>query len=290
MTPTAPDPASSAAPDVLCSNPACGAANRAGTRFCATCGTAIAGAAPSMPPPAPIAPPQPPRFNGMGHGSIPTDRSVDVAMAAEWAHNHAVQALGAMHAEITASTPPSGLSAVILKKAIGNPLRFRCQISVQPTGPTSSRISFGVKVDWGSTMLMLGLIAAIGVFNLMFLTMSVGLWAPLFSACALGWAVYDYAIAVPNRIAGHLSGLLSGAPAAAPAPSQPQPAPASPAPAAAVTPIRPQPAVGATESAPAASDDGDIVTRIEKLSTLKDRGLISEAEFERRRADLLDRL
>lgn len=271
MTQAAPDPSS----DSVCANPACGAANRAGTRFCAACGTPLSGQSAS-PPAAP--PPEPPRYQP-AVTSMPASpgTSVDVAMAAEWAYNHASQALQAMQAEIAVQSPPSALTAVILKKAIGNPLRFRCQLAVLPTGPATSRITYAIKVEWNSTFLMLGLIAAAGAFNIMFLTMSVGLWAPLLSAVALGWAVYDYAIGLPNRLGGQLHKALAGA---APVPPQ--------APAAAPQPVA-QPVV-AEPSVPAPVAEDDIVARIEKLATLRDKGLITDAEFERRRAEWLDRL
>ena len=193
-------------PQSLCSNPACGAANRAGTRFCASCGTALSPAQAAAPvQPAYTPPPQPPRFHGpTGLQPVTTDKSADVQMAPEWAFHHAVQALQAMQCEIDSQTPPHNLTATLNKKSIGNPIRFRCQVTVQPTGATSSRIAYGIKVDWNSTFLILGILVAAAAFNIMFLTMSIGLWAPLLSVASVSWAAYDYAIGIPNLSLIHI--------------------------------------------------------------------------------------
>ena len=306
MTQTASDPSG----DSLCPNPACGAANRTGTRFCAACGTALAGAPPvSVAPPEtprsetprpesprPESPPQPPRYQpaAIGYAPVAADKSVDVAMAAEWAYNHATQALQAMGADIAVQNPPSALTAVILKKTIGNPLRFRCQVTIQPTGPATSRITYGVKVDWHSTILILGVLAGVGAFNLMFLTVAVGYWVPLLSAAALGWAVYDYAIAIPNKLADELYKRLVAGPQVAPVPAPGAPSNVTPLPHVGAPPVASShaapPPVVAAPVAPAPAADDDIIVRLEKLAMLKDKGLISAAEFDSRRAELLDRL
>ena len=284
MTQIAPEMSS----DTLCPNPACGAANRAGTRFCASCGTSLGGTSSGGAPTpqlVPVMPPQPPRFQAQA-GMVPvaTDKSADVQLAPEWAYNHLTQALQGMNAEIVTQSPPAGLSAVLSRKAIGNPIRFRCQAVIQATGPASSRIAYGIKVDWHSTILMLGLLTGIGAFNLMFLTMSVGLWAPLLSAVALGWAVYDYSIAVPNKLAGELHKRLMAGPQVAPAPAPVAPSNITPMPHVAPPPV------AASPVAPAPAADDDIIVRLEKLAVLKDKGLISATEFDNRRAELLDRL
>lgn len=286
-------------PQSLCSNPACGAANRAGTRFCASCGTALSAAQAATPAqPAYIPPPQPPRFNSSsGLQPLATDKAADVQMAPEWAFHHVVQALQAMQGQIDSQTPPHGLTATLNKKSIGNPICFRCQVSVKPTGPTSSRIVYGIKVDWNSTFLMLGILVAAGAFNILFLTMSIGPLAPLLSVVAIGWAAYDYAIGMPNRLAADLQKrlLTPATPAALPPVQQPAPQAApsnvTPLPTAAAPSFTPQVFTPAPDPVPAQpSDSDDIVARIEKLAALKDKGLISEAEFDKRRAELLDRL
>lgn len=283
--------------DFTCTNPACGVSLRAGTRFCATCGTATGVADTSGPaaPPQPPQPPFPPRgsggLGGMSGGyaaGVVTDRSIDVQMAAEWAYNHATQALQSLNAEVNGAAP-GPITAIIPYKSLGNPVRFNCQINIQPAGPASTRLSYGIKVDWGSTMLIMGILVAFGLFNVMFLTGVVGPLAPLASVVSIGWAAYDFAVAVPNKLAAQLQKRLAQAPsqpASAPAPSNVTPI--SPTFTPMQQPAAPQPAAPAP--APAAPEPDDIVARIEKLATLRDKGLLSEAEFDKRRAELLDRL
>jgi len=286
--------------DFTCTNPACGVTLRAGTRFCATCGTAAGPAAPPQPP----QPPFPSRgvggIGGLGGGyatGVVADRSIDVQMAPEWAYNHATQALQSLNAEVSGAAP-GPIMAVIPYKSLGKPVRFNCQINIQPAGPVTTRFSYGVKVDWGSTMLIMGILGAFGLFNVMFLTGVVGPLAPLASIAALGWAAYDYAVAVPNKLAGQLQKRL------ALAPSQPgavqEPAPSNVTPISPVftqapvsQPVAPQvvtPQPVAPAPAAPSPEPEDIVARIEKLAALRDKGLLSEAEFDKRRTELLDRL
>ncbi len=310
-------PAAPQSGDLTCTNPACGATNRAGTRFCASCGTALGASAntggavppvqPAPPPFAPPPPPQPPHFRpqaGSLNGPATMDKSVDVQMAPEWAFNLASQSLTSLGAEIETQNAPFGLTALIPNRSIGKPLRFRCQVRVDANSGGISRISYGIKVDWNSTFLLLGIVGGISLFNLFFLTAFVGLFAPLCAIGAIGWVVYDLSAGIPNKLGNALQkALKDGAPAvraangqsAAPMPAPaPAPAPApvpAPVPVAPVAPVAEIPATPAPQSLQEpTSEEADIVARIEKLAALKERGLLSEAEFEKRRTDLLDRL
>ena len=235
-----------------------------------------------------------PNFAG-NVGAVPTDRTLDLPMATHQAYAHLTEALQSMSADITQPHHPTGLLASIPYKSLGTPLRFRCQAILQPTGPSATRLSYGIKVDWSSTFVVLGILAAAGLINIMFLSMWVGVLAPLCSIGAIGWAVYDYAVGIPNRLAAQVQKKLAAAPSAQPAYSAPAPVqPVQPAPVAA--PVTgpslvktPDPAPDPAP-APIQTSEDDVIAKIEKLAVLKGKGLISDAEFEQRRTELLDRL
>lgn len=326
MTTPAPLPPQSAAPsgEVVCGNAACGASNRAGMRFCASCGTPLnstAGATPTGPQPSapvPPAPPQPPvsgqrsygPMGGLGGGlggaaSMNNAKSLDLALPQEAAFYQVTQAVQNLNGEVQTQTPPPGLSAVFARKSLGSPIRFRAQVLVAASGPNSSRVTYGVSVEWGSTFMMLGIFVAFGLFNIMFLSMSTGLFAPLLSIAAIGLAVYDYAVRLPNKIGEEFRARLSSMPAPPVTPTDqrygspfdPRPTPAQtpapmPAPAPVPTPVTeaPMPETAPTPPPAPAVTEADIVRKIEQLSSLKDRGLLTEVEYERRRNELLDRL
>jgi hypothetical protein len=199
-----------------------------------------------------------------------------------------------MNVDVTQPNPPGGVMAVIPYKSLGTPLRFRFHATMQTTGPSSSRIAYGIKVDWSSTFVVLGILVAIGLINIMFLSMWVGVIAPLCSIAGIGWAVYDYAVGIPNRLAAQVEKKLVTtpspqdtyiAPAPAPAPVDATPQAPSTAPSLVKAPL-PAPA----PTTLAASSEDDVIAKIEKLAVLKTKGLISDAEFEQRRTELLDRL
>jgi hypothetical protein len=244
-------------------------------------------------------PPIRPNFAGAA-GAVPTDRSLDLATTPDRVYASLTDALQSLGADITNPHQPSGLLAVIPYKSLGTPLRFRCQAIIQPT-PSGSRLAYGIKVDWSSTFVVLGILVAIGVINIMFLSMWVGVLAPLCSIGGIGWAVYDYAVGIPNKLAAQVQKKLASAPSAQPAysatapvqPAQPAPAP-MPAAAPVTAPVTGPSLVKTPDPAPApvpasASED-DVIAKIEKLAVLKGKGLISDAEFEQRRTELLDRL
>ena len=241
-----------------------------------------------------------PNFAG-NVAAVPTDRTLDLPMATHQAYAHLTEALQSMSADITQPHHPTGLLASIPYKSLGTPLRFRCQAVLQPTGPSATRLSYGIKVDWSSTFVVLGILVAVGLINIMFLSMWVGVLAPLCSIGGIGWAVYDYAVGIPNKLAAQVQKKLASAPAAQPAysatapvqPAQPAPTP-MPAAAPVAAPVTgpslvktPDPAPA---PAPASASEDDVIAKIEKLAVLKGKSLISDAEFEQRRTELLDRL
>lgn len=230
-----------------------------------------------------------PNFAG-NVAAVPTDRTLDLPMATHQAYAHLTEALQSMSADITQPHHPTGLLASIPYKSLGTPLRFRCQAVLQPTGPSATRLSYGIKVDWSSTFVVLGILVAVGLINIMFLSMWVGVLAPLCSIGGIGWAVYDYAVGIPNKLAAQVQKKLATAPVQ---PVQPAPTP-MPAAAPVAAPVTgpslvktPDPAPA---PAPASASEDDVIAKIEKLAVLKGKGLISDAEFEQRRTELLDRL
>lgn len=79
---------------------------------------------------------------------------------------------------------------------------------------------------------------------------------------------------------------LADEPAAAP---QPDPAPATPD-AAVQPPAAPAPTAAPVPTAAAADSADDVIAMIEKLAGLRDRGILSESEFDAKKTELLSRL
>lgn len=278
-SPIPPSPAAGQTAETTC--PSCGASNRAGTRFCASCGAGLTAQAPPPPPVPPIAPPHG-RFGygAAGFGQMATDTNLDVGLPPDQAFLHAERVLAAMNADIVSATPATSLSAILPHKGFGKPLRFRTQINLQPAGPGRSRVSYGVKIDWNSAFMVMAIVGGLGVFNILFMTAAIGILAPLCSVVAFGWLIFDYQSGIPAKIGRQLGQRLS----AAPQQSQPQPGPQyTPQPAPTPAPFsRPQGQAGETEA--------DIIAKIEKLAALHEKGLLSSEEFDKRRGELLDRL
>jgi len=210
-------------------------------------------------------------------GQITTDSHVEVGLTQDQAFTHAEQVLTAMKADFAATMRPTSLSAVLPYKGLGRPLRFRTQVNVQPVGPGRCRLSYGVKVDWGSTFMVMAIVGGLGVFNILFMTAAIGILAPLCSVVAFGWLIYDYHSGIPTKIGRQLAQRLN----APPPQTQPQPTP---------QPFAPTPAPFPPPQSGAGDTEADIIAKIEKLAALHEKGLLSSEEFDKRRGELLDRL
>ena len=78
---------------------------------------------------------------------------------------------------------------------------------------------------------------------------------------------------------------LAVVPTGAPAPAEPAPTPHAPPP-----PREAAPAAHTAAPAAAATPDGDIFSKIERLAELRQKGILSEQEFEAKKTELLSRL
>lgn len=239
----------------------CGRANAPGAMFCAHCGAAVA-ASGNMEAPPP-APPMPARaaFQAAARGS---QRPVNLALAPQQAFTAAQHALSAAGAEIVSQQPNQALQFQLAKGSIwltaGTKVRYFGELRLAPSGATQSQASLSVKIDWSSAT---GVIVLCGVCLLLSWTL-----LPLLLAA---YTIYTVAIVWPRQaieaIQQHLQALAGGDTMAR---------------STAVTSF-PTPVVNAP--APATLHD-----QLRKLKELHDTGILTSAEFESKKSDILARM
>ena len=275
--------------------PKCGKENPAGAKFCSGCATALTastgGTGPVGPTPGPQPvppPPVPPSRPGLGgmlgrtggkvdQRQISGDPAVLYAAAEEYIR-------GTEGSVIKAQYPHQQITAAIVFKSfmatLNAPVRADCEISIAPAGGGVNTVTVGGKVDYGSaTSLWVtnAICFIVGLFILPFL-----IWLILL-ALSIPLTIFSMNSHGPKRIADELfermsqAGAAGVAPAAQPAPVQEQ----------AVEPPAPEPEPVAPVANGASGGDQDLSERMRKLNTLKEQGLISEEEYDTRRASIL---
>lgn len=290
--------------------PRCNGALAPGAQFCGACGSAIG--APAQPPPQAYAPPPPmpsmphvaARFSGGGGNS----KQVNLGCAAPDAFNAAMRVIDGAGAEVHWRQPPQGAKFVLPRKSfwstLGSTVKFDGDLQVSPAGPSQSSARLSLKLRWGSaTPLLLSQVAVVVVaamFNLY-----IAYYAIIIIALSVGVTAWTVSSSFPEKILKELGDQImaqagGGAPAQpyAPAP-QPQAyaVPAAHPPAYGAQPMPPAaapmsaPAPAAPAAPPAAMDDSaKIMEQIKQLGTLRDAGVLTPAEFEAKKAELLARL
>lgn len=288
--------------------PRCNGALAPGAQFCGACGSAI-GAAPQPPPQAYAPPPPMPsmpsmaaRFSGGGGNS----KQINLAAAAPDAFNAAMRVLQGAGAEVQWSQPPQGAKFVLPRKSfwstLGSTVKFDGDMQVSPAGPGQSSARLSLKLRWGSaTPLLLSQVAVVVVaamFNLY-----IAYYAIIIIALSVGISAWTVSSSFPEKILKELSDQImaqagGGAPVQPYAPT-PQPkayaAPPAHPPAYGAQPT-PMPAAPAAApmpppAAPAAMDESaKIMEQIKQLGTLRDAGVLTPAEFDAKKAELLARL
>lgn len=285
--------------------PRCNSALPAGAQFCGACGSALG--APPQPPPQAYAPPPPmpsmpnvaARFSGGGGGNT---KQVNVAATAPDAFNTAMNILQGAEADVHWSQPPQAAKFVLTRKSFwstgGMPIKYDGDLQVSPVGPGQSSVRLSLKVRWGSAGgLMIGIVGFVvigAMFNPWIMYSSL-----LLIAVCLGTTAWTVGSSLPEKALKELTDKIAmgggavQAPVYTPAP-QPQAyaaPPAHPPAYGAPTPPAAAPTPTPAPAAPAAMDDSaKIMEQIKQLGTLRDAGVLTPAEFEAKKAELLARL
>jgi len=294
--------------------PRCNGALAPGAQFCGACGSPVgAGAAAPQPPPyAP--PPQMPQmpqmpamanmargFSGAGGGN---SKQVNVAGAPMAAFDAAMRAIEGMGAEVHYRQPPQGAKFLLAYKStwstMGVSIKYDGDVQVAPTGADQSAVRLSLKVRWGSAMPLFLTQAALTFFGSMF-NLYFAVYFFFILALFLGITAWTVSGSLPEKLLKEIGDKIGQGGGFAPAPQaqaypvpQPQayrPAPAyQPAPQAAPAPMPATP----TPAAPAGLSGGDdtarIMEQIKQLGALRDAGILSPAEFEAKKAELLARI
>lgn len=301
--------------------PRCNGALAPGAQFCGACGSPVGPAAAQQPPQPPgqgYAPPQqqpyaPPmpqpqmmsRFSGAaGAGN---SKQVNVQGGPMEAYQSALNALQGAGAEVHWASPPQSAKFILPRKSMlstmGVTIKYDGDLAVSPAGPGQSVARLSLKLRWGSAAPLL--LAQVGfvVFGAMF-NIYIAYYSLILIGLFVGITAWTVASQVPEQALKALAaqiGTGAGAPMAQPAPAyahaqaappayapaQPMPAqpmPAQPAPAPAVVAPAPQAPVAGGANADA------VMEQLKQLGALQAAGVLTAAEFEAKKAELLSRL
>jgi len=211
--------------------------------------------------------------------------------------NGAVGAIAATNGQVTSQHPPSAATFLIGYKNFwttgGVVLKYDGDLSVQPASATDVTARFALRLQWNS-YIPLGLTQVGAVILLAMTNYAIAAFAFILMIVGVAWTAWAASNSVPQTVlALILKNMHSGATApvqAAPVPQSPRPVPQAaaqptpqPAPAPVAAPV-PAPAVAAS------ADTATIVEQIKQLAGLRDSGVITNEEFETKKAELLSRI
>ncbi|MCR9279368.1 MAG: SHOCT domain-containing protein [Pseudomonadaceae bacterium] len=271
-----------ASTDTTC--PKCQSSNPVGAKFCSSCRNplkAAPGPGPTPPPP----PPPRPGPGGMLGGLNGKTANKQFSGDPDTIYAHLANEIHSTEgAEVQQQVPPQQISAKMpfksLGTTIGQVIKVDTIIAVTPVSPGQCQVSITSKTDASTT-------GSVWAYSLAIWFLIVFLWgfAPFMiivalAACGFGW--WTLQSSPGEKISKGLFDMLAkNAGVAAPTPNAtPSPSPQQ------APPAQPQ---AAPPPSPAASED-EIFDRIRKLAELKEAGAITEADFEAKKADLLERL
>ncbi len=304
--------------EITCEN--CGKVNPAGAKFCSGCAAPLtagaAGPSPNRPtPPPPPPPPPPPQKPGVAGMLGQTGGKVEQRQISGDAAQLFASAERFLNQRedttIKSQYPPQQISASVMFKdflaTLNSPAKVDSEININPAGAGLCTVSIGSKVDWGSTMTV-WVMSVVILIALIFLFNPYGMYTMLYLLLFAGGSVFQIFIlssrgprTVAEAFFKHLdsdagASTSASTPASGPAAGSEPAAPPKPAPAPEPTGPQASEAVVAAEpsesSAAVESGEGtpDIAERIKKLTELKEQGLITEDEYETRRAEILNEI
>lgn len=292
--------------------PRCNSALAPGAQFCGACGSPL-GAAPQPPQQQPPYTPPPPMpqmpsmanmargFSGGGGGN---SKQVNLSSDPASAFNTAMNVIEGMGSEVHYRQPPQGARYLLTYKSVwstlGIPIKYDGDMQVAPTGQGQSVVRLSLKVRWGSALPLFLVQAATTFFASMF-NLYFAVYFFFILALYLGISAWAVSSSLPEKALKEMADkMMQGGgfappptPAAqyAPAPHPPAyGAPPAPQPAYAAPPIAPTPTPPGAPGLSGGSDTARIMEQIKQLGALRDAGILSEAEFEAKKAELLARI
>lgn len=271
-----------ASTDITC--PKCQSANPVGAKFCSSCRNPLkAGPTPNPSPPPPPPRPGPGGMLG-GIGGKTTSKQFSGDPDTIYAHL-ANEIHNTDGAEVQQQVPPQQISVKMpfksLGTTIGQVIKVDTIVQVSPVSPGQCQVNITAKTDASST-------SSVWAYTLGIWFLIVFLWgfAPFMiivalAACGFGW--WSMQSSPGDKISKGLFDMLAkNAGVAAPGPA------AGPVPPLAAAPPPAEPQTAAPK--PPQANEDEIFDRIRKLAELKEAGAISEADFETKKAELLERL
>lgn len=297
--------------------PRCNSALAPGAQFCGACGSPL-GVAPqpphqpayAPPPPMPQMPSMANMARGFSGGGGGNSKQVNLNAAPMDAFNTAMGVIEGMGSEVHYRQPPQGAKYLLTYKSmwstLGIPIKYDGDMQVAPSGPGQSVVRLSLKVRWGSALPLFLVQAATTFFASMF-NLYFAVYFFFILALYLGITAWAVSSSLPEKALKEMGDKMAQGGGFAPAPAQYAPAPqhppaygAAPAPQAPPQPA-PQPAYAAPPMAPAptpqgapglsgGSDTARIMEQIKQLGALRDAGILSAAEFDAKKAELLARI
>ncbi len=290
--------------------PRCNSALAPGAQFCGACGSAIGAGAPQPPPQYAPPPPMPQMPNmanmarGFAGGGGGNSKQVTLNAAPMDAFNTAMGVIEGMGSEVHYRQPPQGAKYLLTYKSmlgtLGVPIKYDGDLQVAPSGPGQSVARLSLKVRWGSALPLFLVQAAFTFFASMF-NLYFAVYFFFILALYLGITAWVVSGSLPEKALKDMADKMmrGGGFAPAPAPQPPQAyaapppapqAPQQPAPAYAAPPIAPAPTPQAAPGLSGGSDTARIMEQIKQLGALRDAGILSPAEFDAKKAELLARI
>lgn len=276
--------------------PRCNGALAPGAQFCGACGSAIGAAAPP-PQPQGYAPAMPQMANlarGFSGGGGGNTRQVNLSSAPMDAYAAAMRVIEGAGAEVHWAQAPQGAKFVLTRKSfwstLGMPIKYDGDLQIAPHGPGQSTARLSLKIRWGSAAGLMLSQAAVVLIGSMF-NIYIAYYGLFFIAISLGITAWTVSSKVPEQALKQLGDQIAagGGFAAPPAPQQPPAYGAPPAPAYGAAPA-PAPVAYQPAPAPAGGDAAKIMEQIKQLGALRDAGVLTPAEFDAKKAELLARL
>lgn len=281
--------------------PRCNGALAPGAQFCGACGSPIGPAAAPQPPPA-YAPPPPgyappppmPNIGAMARGFAGSagggnSKQININAPAPAAFDTAMGVIDGMGAEVHYRQPPQGARFLHSYKSmwstLGIPIKYDGELQVAPNGPAQSVARVSLKVRWGSALPLFLTQAAFTFFASMF-NIYFAVYLFFFMALFIGISAWTVSGSIPEKALKDIADKIAQGGGFAPAP-QPAPGYAPPVqqpPAQAPAYAAPPPA------APPSGDSAAIMEQLKQLGALQAAGVLTPAEFEAKKADLLSRL
>lgn len=230
-------------------------------------------------------------FAGSAGGG--NSKQININAPAPAAFDTAMGVIDGMGAEVHYRQPPQGARFLHSYKSmwstLGIPIKYDGELQVAPNGPAQSVARVSLKVRWGSALPLFLTQAAFTFFASMF-NIYFAVYLFFFMALFIGISAWTVSGSIPEKALKDIADKIAQGGGFAPAP-QPAPGYAPPVqqpPAQAPAYAAPPPA--APQPAPPSGDSAVIMEQLKQLGALQAAGVLTPAEFEAKKADLLSRL